>query len=124
MVGFLGTLFSFFREVPNVCACDNVLQSAFLLAWHFDPVAAPPRAVQRHLLFGQPHAMTTPNAPCTNSASSRSHIQEQSPVGTEDMAEDNWSCPRCTLVNTKKRRKCQLCYAVDPDRPIKRRHTA
>lgn len=32
----------------------------------------------------------------------------------------HWACSRCTVVNERKRRKCIVCFAVDPTRPIKR----
>ena len=70
-----------------------------LLIWSCDPVAAPPKSIQQGL-FGVGDDMS-------NSLDG-------------DVCIASWTCHRCTFINGIKRRKCEMCLAVDPSRPIKR----
>ena len=132
MLKYLSSRCSVLCDIPYDLVCGKVLETAIVLAWRFDPVAAPPREVQARLLCGQPHKLRDLD-PCPRAkpsdkpgkrtvSSSRECTPEQRPVDTAQHA-PSWTCPSCTLINEKKRRKCEVCYTTDPARPIKRTRT-
>ena len=67
---------------------------------------------------GDTVTLETASPPDPHADQSRNIHAVDPPCLVEDTA--HWACPRCTLVNEHKRRKCIVCFAVDPTRPIKR----
>ena len=112
-------------DFAQTVAHGNYLAAVVLLTWTLDHAGAPPRSMQKALLFGTLDPVTN------DFADPAIHRNTPLPLGADRIspddsfnAEHHWVCGQCTLVNDKrKRRKCEACLVVDPSRPIKRRRS-
>jgi len=145
MLSHISSVCLCWRHVASALVNGEWIERAALLAWTLDREAAPPLVVQKRLLVGNVEVQSpnkrAPNldlpygqtrwasrlAPTvvhsdTEGVTTRcdGDAQEHFPDEHAFCRATDWQCRRCTLVNEKKRRKCKVCFGVDPARPIKR----